>query len=194
VTATTFYFDLASPYSYLGAERVDGLFEDAGLERPTWCPILFGALLKGLERKPWGLTDERERHVAIIEARAATYGLPPLVWPEPSPANSLAVMRAATVADSLDQVRPFVLAAYRAAFAEGRDLGDPEVIAAVADAVGLRAEIEAGIAAPETKARLRAATEEAADAGLEGIPTVAVGPDLFWGDDRLEEAVAAAAR
>ncbi len=103
-------------------------------------------------------------------------------------------MRAATVADSLGQVRPFVLAAYRAAFAEGRDLGDPEVIAAVADAVGLRAEIEAGIAAPETKARLRAVTEEAAGAGLEGIPTVAVGPDLFWGDDRLEEAVAAAAR
>jgi 2-hydroxychromene-2-carboxylate isomerase len=140
------------------------------------------------------LTDERERHFGIIEGRAATYGLPPLAWPEPSPANSLAAMRAATVADSLGQVRSFTKAAYRAAFAEGRDLGDPEVIAAVADAVGLRAEIEAGIAAPETKARLRAATDEAAAAGLEGVPTVALGPDLFWGDDRLEDAVAAATR
>ncbi|HWH19380.1 MAG TPA: DsbA family protein [Solirubrobacterales bacterium] len=192
--SATFYFDLASPYSYLGAERVDGLFEDAGLERPTWRPILFGGLLKGLDRTPWGLTDERERHFAIIEGRAATYGLPPLAWPKPSPANSLAAMRAATVADTLGQVRPFALAAYRVAFAEGRDLGDPEVIAAVAEAVGIRAEIEAGIAAPETKARLRAATEEAADAGLQGVPTVAIGPDLFWGDDRLEEAVATAAR
>jgi 2-hydroxychromene-2-carboxylate isomerase len=191
VTAT-FYFDLASPYSYLGAERVDGLFAAAGLAPPTWRPILFGGLLKDLDRTPWGLTDERERHFAIIEERAAAYGLPPLAWPDPSPANSLAAMRAATVAAAHGRTRDFALAAFREAFVNGRDLGTAETIADAAGACGLRAEIEAGITAPETKAAVRAATEEAARVGLEGVPTVALGPDLFWGDDRLEEAVAAA--
>jgi 2-hydroxychromene-2-carboxylate isomerase len=190
--ATLFYFDLASPYSYLGAERVDGLFDAAGLEPPTWRPILFGGLLKQLDRTPWGLTDARTEHFAIIERRAAAYGLPPLAWPDPSPTNTLAAMRAATAANGLGQAREFSQAAFRAAFVDGRDLGDLEVIASVAEGIGLGPEIEAGIATSETKAGLRAATEEAAAAGLYGVPTVAVGADLFWGDDHLEDAVAAA--
>jgi 2-hydroxychromene-2-carboxylate isomerase len=152
----TFYFDLASPYSYLAAERVDGLFADAGLEPPRWQPILFGALVKELGRTPWGLTDGKEEHFAEIERRAAAYGLPPLAWPDPLPPNSLHAMRAATVA------------------------------------AGVGPQVTERIAAPETKAKLRAATEEAWAAGLQGVLTVAVAEQLFWGDDRLAEAVAAA--
>jgi 2-hydroxychromene-2-carboxylate isomerase len=188
-----FYFDLASPYSYLAAERVDGLFEEAGRERPEWRPILFGALVKELGRTPWGLTDDRDEHIAEIERRAAIYGLPPLAWPEPLPANSLHAMRAATVAAMTGPgcARDFALAAYREAFACGRDLGDPEVILAAAGAAGIAPRITDGIASPETKAKLRQFTEEAWDAGVQGVPTVAVGAALFWGDDRLAEAAAA---
>jgi 2-hydroxychromene-2-carboxylate isomerase len=191
-----FYFDLASPYAYLAAERVDGLFEEAGLEPPEWRPILFGALIKELDRTPWGLTDDRDRHFAEIERRAAEYGLPPLVWPDPLPANSLHAMRAATVAAAAGPAcaRDFALAAFREAYAEGRDLADAETIAAAAGAAGIGPEVMERIADPETKDRLRRTTEEAWNAGLQGVPTVAVGTELFWGDDRLAEAVAIAAR
>ncbi|OJU85383.1 MAG: hypothetical protein BGO11_06985 [Solirubrobacterales bacterium 70-9] len=191
-----FYFDLASPYSYLAAERVTGLFEEAGLPQPEWRPILFGALIKELDRTPWGLTDQRDRHFAEIERRAAGYGLPPLVWPDPLPANSLHAMRAATVAAAAGPAcaREFALAAFRGAYTEGRDLADPETIAAAAGVAGIGPEVIDGIADPETKDRLRQAAEEAWNAGLQGVPTVVVGTELFWGDDRLAEAVAAAAR
>jgi 2-hydroxychromene-2-carboxylate isomerase len=192
--SATFYFDLASPYSYLAAERIGPLFEEAGLEQPQWRPILFGALLQQLERTPWGLTDARDRNIAEIERRAAEYDLPPLVWPDPMPANSLNAMRAATVAAAAGPatVRNFTLAAFREAFTRGRDLGDPEPILAAAGVAGIGPRVTEEISAPETKARLREATEEAWEAGLQGVPTVAVGERLFWGDDRLPEAVAAA--
>jgi 2-hydroxychromene-2-carboxylate isomerase len=192
--AATFSFDLASPYSYLAAERIDGLFADAGLEPPRWQPILFGALVKELGRTPWGLGPDRDQHFAEIERRAADYGLPPLAWPDPLPADSLHAMRAATVAAEAgpDCARDFALAAYREAFVEGRDLGDPEVIVAAAGVAGIGPRVTDGVAAPETKDKLRRNTEEAWNAGLQGVPTVAVGNELFWGDDRLAEAVAAA--
>jgi 2-hydroxychromene-2-carboxylate isomerase len=188
----TFYFDLASPYSYLAAERIGPLFEEAGLEQPEWRPILFGALLQQLERTPWGLTDDRDRHFAEIERRAAEYGLPPLVWPDPMPAHSLNAMRAATVAAEAGRAAEFALAAFREAFTRGRDLGDPEAVVAAAATAGIGPLVVEDIGSPETKARLREATEEAWNAGLQGVPTVAVGEQLFWGDDRLAEAVAAA--
>lgn len=192
--SSIFYFDLASPYSYLAAERVDRLFEGAGREQPEWRPILFGALLKELDRTPWGLTSDRDEHCTEIERRAAAYGLPPLVWPDPLPANSLNAMRAATVAAEAGPgcARDFALAAFREAFGCGRDLGDPEVIAAAAGVAGIGPRIIDGIAAADTKDRLRRATEEAWAAGVQGVPTVAVDGRLFWGDDRLEDAVAAA--
>jgi len=62
-----FYFDLASPYAYLAAERISGLFTEAELEQPEWRPILAGALMKEFGRTPWGLTDERGANLAEIE-------------------------------------------------------------------------------------------------------------------------------
>jgi 2-hydroxychromene-2-carboxylate isomerase len=190
----TFYFDLASPYSYLAAERVDGLFTDAGLEPPRWQPILFGAVVKELGRTPWGLGPDRDQHLAEIERRAVDYGLPPLAWPDPLPANSLHAMRAATVAAEAGPgcTRDFALAAFREAFARGRDLGDPEVIVAAAGVAGIAPQVIDGVAAPAIKDKLRRNTEEVWNAGLQGVPTVAVAEQLFWGDDRLADAVAAA--
>jgi 2-hydroxychromene-2-carboxylate isomerase len=150
--------------------------------------------VKELGRTPWGLTDARDRHLAEIERRAAAYGLPPLAWPDPLPANSLNAMRAATVATVAGPgcVRDFALAAYREAFARGRDLGDPEVILGAAGIAGIGPQVAEGVSDPAIKDRLRQFTEEAWDAGLQGVPTVAVGEELFWGDDRLADAVAAA--
>jgi 2-hydroxychromene-2-carboxylate isomerase len=189
-----FYFDLASPYAYLAAERVSGLFTEAELEQPEWRPILVGALMKEFGRTPWGLTDARAENLAEIERRASAYGLPPLVWPEPMPANSLTAMRAATFAKQTGRTVSFALAAFRQAFAAGRDLGDPDsvVIAGAACELHPRALLKA-VTTTGVKEELRRATAEAAAAGVRGVPAVVAGGEAFWGDDRLEEAVDAAA-
>jgi 2-hydroxychromene-2-carboxylate isomerase len=189
-----FYFDLASPYAYLAAERISGLFTEAELEQPEWRPILVGALMKESGRTPWGLGPDREREMAEVERRAAAYGLPALVWPEPMPANSLTAMRAATFAKQTGRTVSFALAAFRQAFAAGRDLGDPDNVAIAGAACELhpRALLKA-VATNGVKEELRRTTEEAAAAGVRGVPTVVASGEPFWGDDRLEEAVEAAA-
>ncbi len=193
MSRAAFYFDLASPYAYLAAERVSGLFTAAELEQPEWRPILVGALMKEFGRTPWGFTDEREENLAEVERRAAAYGLPAIVWPDPMPANSLTAMRAATFAKQTGRTVSFALAAFRQAFAAGRDLGDPDsvVIAGAACELHPRALLKA-VTTAGVKDELRRATAEAATAGVRGVPTVVAGGEVFWGDDRLEEAVAAA--
>jgi 2-hydroxychromene-2-carboxylate isomerase len=189
-----FYFDLGSPYAYLAAERISGLFTEAELEQPEWRPILLGGLFKELGRSSWGVGPERAAGMAEVERRAAAYGLPPIAWPEPWPGNTLTAMRAATFAKQTGRTVSFALAAFRQAFAGGRDLGDSENVAIAGAACELhpRALLKA-VATAGVKEALREATEEAAALGVRGVPTVLAGGQAFWGDDRLEEAVAAAA-
>lgn len=190
---TAFYFDLASPYSYLSAERISRLFADAELPQPEWRPILLGALFQRFERGSWMLTGEREAGIHEVERRADAYGLQPIRWPEPCPANSLYAMRVATYAKSIGRTVSFALAAFRQAFAGGRDLTDPDNVAIAAAACELHPNAVArGATTDATKAALRAETDRAGDLGVFGAPTVLVGDQVFWGDDRLEEAVAAA--
>jgi 2-hydroxychromene-2-carboxylate isomerase len=89
--------------------------------------------------------------------------------------------------------REFAAAAFRKAFAEGCDLGEVEHALAAAVEAGLDAP-EAALADPSVKDELRRVTDAAAARGVFGVPTVAVGDELFWGDDRLEDAAAALAR
>jgi 2-hydroxychromene-2-carboxylate isomerase len=189
----TFYFDLGSPYAYLSAERISGLFTEAELEQPEWQPVLLGGLFKHFDRGSWGQTEARAEGIAEIERRAAAYGLPPLVWPDPWPGEMLAAMRVATFAKQTGRAVSFALAAFRQQFAAGRDLTDPEnvMIAAAACELHPRA-LESAIRTQIVKDALREATDEAAAAGVFGVPSVRVGEEVFWGDDRLEEAVEAA--
>jgi 2-hydroxychromene-2-carboxylate isomerase len=191
--ASAFYFDLGSPYAYLTAERISGLFAEAGLEQPEWQPILLGGLFRQFGRDSWGNGPGRDDGIAEVERRAAGYGLPPLVWPEPWPGNMLFAMRAATFAKQTGRAVSFALAAFRQAFAAGRDLTDPENVMVAAAACELHP--NALTKAVETRAvkdALREATDGAAELGVRGVPALAVGEEVFWGDDRLEEAVQAA--
>ena len=190
-----FYFDLGSPYAYLAAERISGLFTEAELEQPEWRPILLGGLFKEFGRSSWGVGPERAAGMAEVERRAAAYGLPPIAWPEPWPGNSLTAMRAATFAKQTGRTVSFALAAFRQAFAAGRDLSDPENVAIAGAACELhpRALLKA-VSTTGVKEELRRATEEAGAIGVRGVPTVLAGGQVFWGDDRLEEALEAAAR
>lgn len=95
----TLYFDLGSPYAYLAAERLHSV-----LPAPVrWQPVLLGGLFKLTGRSSWALGDHRRRQagMAEIERRARRYGLPPMRWPDPWPADYLFAMRAATYAFGL---------------------------------------------------------------------------------------------
>ena len=189
----TFYFDLGSPYAYLAAERVSGLFSEAGLEQPEWQPVLLGGLFQRFGRGSWSLTPDRDEGIAEVERRASAYGLPPIVWPDPWPGNTLVAMRVATFAKQTGRTVSFSLAAFRQAFAAGRDLSEPDnvMIAAAACELHPRA-LEKAVQTEAVKGALRDATERAGDVGVTGVPALVVGGQVFWGDDRLEEAVEAA--
>jgi 2-hydroxychromene-2-carboxylate isomerase len=190
----TFYFDLGSPYAYLSAERVSGLFTDAGLEQPEWVPVLLGGLFARFDRGSWSQTPARAEGMAEVERRAAAYGLPPIQWPDPWPGNMLTAMRVATFAKQTGRTVSFSLAAFRQAFAAGRDLGDPDnvIIAGAACELHPRALLKA-VQTEIVKNALREATDAAGDHGVKGVPALVVGEQVFWGDDRLEEGVEAAA-
>jgi 2-hydroxychromene-2-carboxylate isomerase len=105
----------------------------------------------------------------------------------------LFAMRAATFAKQTGRTVSFALAAFRQAFAAGRDLSDPDnvLIAAAACELHPRAVVKAA-ESDTVKSALREATDLAADRGVFGVPSLLVGGEVFWGDDRLEEALAAA--
>ena len=122
-------------------------------------------------------------------------GLPKVVYPEGWPIKnySLNPIRAAIYAKESGRVVSFTLACFRQVFAAGRDMSDVDNVLLAAAACELHPNaVLKGIETKSVKDKLRAATEEALARGVEGIPTVAVGDELFWGDDRLEEAVQAA--
>jgi 2-hydroxychromene-2-carboxylate isomerase len=192
-TRPVFYFDLGSPYAYLTAERLVAparhmpLFETDVI----WQPISLGAIFKLNGRSSWALgqPEQRAAGMAEVERRARAYGLPPLRWPAPWPSNYLFAMRAATFASRCGIGREFALAAYRDAFQRGLDLGAPENVLQAARSAGLdRHDVERAVSSAEIKLALRHASDLAHRCGVSGVPTLVVAGELFWGDDRLQDA------
>jgi 2-hydroxychromene-2-carboxylate isomerase len=191
-----FYYDFSSPYSYLAAERISGLFAEAGAEQPDWRPISFGHVVQTLDKRPWSFGEDRSADFEEISRRAAERGLPEVRYPDGWPIESYSLLpaRAATYAKQAGRVVSFSLAAFRQHFAAGRDLSEPDnvLIAAAACELHPKAVLK-GVESRAVKDRLRETTEEALALGVSGIPTLVVDGELFWGDDRLPEAVEAAA-
>jgi 2-hydroxychromene-2-carboxylate isomerase len=184
-TQPVFYYDLGSPYAYLAAERLHDVLPVA----PVWQPILLGGIWKETGGRSWATTEKRTQGMAEIERRAAEYGLMPLRWPEGWPNNTLAAMRAATFAQQTGRAVAFSLAAFRQAFAAGKDLSNVDNVLVAAAACELHPNaVLKGISTQSIKDRLRDATRDAFERGVRGVPTLAVGDELFWGDDRLEDA------
>src|SRR3954470_1471133 len=181
------YFDVGSPYSFLAVERAERVLGAP----PELRPVLLGGLFKLGNRRSWGVGDPalREAGMLEVESRATAYDLPAIRWPRPWPGDYLTAMRIATWADAEGAGAAFAFAAGRRLFLAGRDLSLPDECAAAAEEAGLGG-IEAlrAAARPEVKAALRRTTEAAHARGVLGVPTVAIGGELFWGDDRLEEA------
>jgi 2-hydroxychromene-2-carboxylate isomerase len=183
-----FYYDLGSPYAYLAAERIQHVLPVV----PVWQPILLGGIWKETGGRSWATTEKRVQGMAEVERRAAEYGLMPIRWPDGWPNNTLTAMRAAIFAQQAGRAVAFSLAAFRQAFAGGKDLSETDNVLVAAAACELHpSAVLKGISMQSTKDRLREATREAYQRGVRGVPTLAVGDRLFWGDDRLDEAAAA---
>jgi 2-hydroxychromene-2-carboxylate isomerase len=184
------FLDVGSPYAWLAAERTE---RGALGAEVTWEPVLLGAIFAARGSGSWAQTDARAAGMAEVERRAALYGLGAVRWPYPWPGNTLLAMRAACAAADAGAGQAFLLAALRLGFRDGRDLSDRAAVADAASAAGLdREALVAAASTPEVKTDLRRRTDEALALGVRGVPTVVVGDQAPWGDDRLDEAAAAA--
>ncbi|MBW3654087.1 MAG: DsbA family protein [Actinobacteria bacterium] len=186
-----FYYDLFSPEAYLAAERVINLLPAAEWI-PVFAPQLGGAdLLDGFRCQA-----DREAFFDRIERLAARRGLQDVRWPQPFPCDSAYAMRVATYAGQIGRAVAFSLAAFRQAFAGGRDLGlvDNVLIAAAACEMHPRA-VKKGAELASVARALEEATALAARRGVRDVPAVWLpggdGGRVFHGDDALDGAVRA---
>jgi 2-hydroxychromene-2-carboxylate isomerase len=190
MAAPLFFFGAMSPYSWFAAERIGTLLADA-----QWIPVFAGALFRANDRGTWGLTDRREAGIADCDTRAASHRLGPIVWPDPWPTNDVVVARAMAFADRQGRLEEFTLAAMRLEFLEGGDLGELSAVQEAGERAGIEpGRLAAAVQEQEIKDAVRANHDRAMSLGVFGVPTVVVGGATFWGDDRLDEAVAAARR
>jgi 2-hydroxychromene-2-carboxylate isomerase len=189
-----FWYEFASTYSYLSAMRIEALAASAGVEI-AWKPLLLGPIFRaqGWDTSPFNLYPAKGRYmVRDIERLAAARGLP-FKLPSPFPQNSLHAARLALIGFAEGWGVAFTRAVYEAQFADGANIGDKRVLGGLLARLGLDAEaLLARSETPETKQRLRQQTEEAQELGIFGAPSFLTRGELFWGDDRLEEALAMA--
>ena len=187
-----FWYEFASTYSYLSALRIETLAAEAGVAI-DWRPFLLGPIFKaqGWSTSPFNLYPAKGRHmIRDIERIAAARGLA-FRLPEPFPQNGLLPARLATLGVEEGWVAPFTRAVYTAEFAEGRDIADVATLAEILERIGVAAAPAlAAAASDDTRARLRRTTAEAERLGLFGAPSfVCSDGELFWGDDRLRQAL-----
>ena len=186
-----FWYDLASTYSYLSASRIERLAGEAGVT-VVWRPFLLGPIFaaQGWTTSVFNIYPAKGAHMwRDMERLAARYGLP-FRRPTAMPRNSLLAVRVATLAKREGWCPAFTIAAFRANFEEDRDIASPAVVGDIVAAVGKNPDLVlAQASAPENKDRLRARVDEAQRRGVFGAPTFFVGDELFWGNDRLEQAL-----
>ena len=193
MTARTlrFWFEFASTYSWIAALRIEHAADRAGV-RVVWQPFLLGPIFaaKGWTTSPFNLDPSKGRYMwRDIARRAAAHGQP-VRRPARFPANGLRAARIATAARAEPWLPDFARRLMTAEFAEGADIADEAVLSAALAVSGADAARWLARAGDETtKAALRAATEEANARGIFGAPSFTVDDELFWGDDRLDDAI-----
>lgn len=192
-----FWYEFASTYSYPAAMRVEKVAKaaDAAIRyRPFLLGPIFGA--QGWKDSPFNIYPVKGRYMwrdleRICNAEGIPLKLPPVRFPQ----NGLKAARIALAGEAQGWIGSFTRAVYTANFAEQRDISDDATLAHILSKIGVNPEAAVEAAnTQEIKDRLKAQTEEAISLGIFGAPSFTVGSELFWGNDRLEQAVAWAAR
>jgi 2-hydroxychromene-2-carboxylate isomerase len=186
-----FWFEFASTYSYLAVSRVEQVALAAGAV-VSWRPFLLGPIFKaqGWNDSPFNVYPAKGRYMwRDMERLCARYGLP-LVRPSQFPRNGLLAARVTLAGGDAGWVPEFVRRTYRANFAGDRDIADAAVLTGLLRDVGADADAVPPGGSDRVKAKLRANTEEAQRLGIFGAPSFVTRGELFWGNDRLEDALA----
>jgi 2-hydroxychromene-2-carboxylate isomerase len=184
-----FYFDYACPWAYLGSCRVEPYFRDLGVEidfRPVSLRILYepsadGAPMPKLgERKKSNYAKDLRHWVEMTGAEMSAS------QPKERPDTSL-LLRASLVAKDAGRFREFHYPAYRARWAEAREVASPDVVRSLLEHAGLDADASlARASSAELEKRLESESRAAVAKGVFGVPTIFVGDEMFWGNDRFE--------
>jgi 2-hydroxychromene-2-carboxylate isomerase len=187
-----FWFEFASTYSYPAAMRIEAVAAEAGI-RVQWRPFLLGPIFasQGWGDSPFNLYPLKGRYMwRDLERLCEKYEIP-FRRPSKFPRSGLLAARVALVAAAEPWCPRFVRAVFRANFAEDREISRTETIAEILATLGQPPrEVLARAEAPENKQRLREQNQWAVVQDIFGAPTMIVGKELFWGNDRLEDAIA----
>jgi len=186
-----FWFDFGSPYSYLAAMRVEGLAAARGV-RVDWRPFLLGPVMAALGApvSPFAAGGPKADYLWHDVAR--TCARRGLGWTRPSqfPRDAVLAHRVALHAADQPWAGDFCRAVMVRNFVEDREIGSRDAVAVVLASIGQAPD---AVLDASTAPGLRARTDEARRLGVFGAPTFVVGGELFWGDDRLDDALVAAA-
>jgi 2-hydroxychromene-2-carboxylate isomerase len=187
-----FWFDFASTYSYLSAMRIENEAAKHGVA-VDWRPFLLGPIFarQGWTTSPFNIYPAKGRYMVrdierLAQARGLAFGMP-----QRFPANSLLAARLATIGRAEGWAAAFSRAVFEAQFARGEDIADEAVLGAALAAAKLdAAAVLARASDAAVKEALKAETAEAERIGVFGAPSfVTADGELFWGDDRLEQAL-----
>lgn len=184
-----FYFDFSSPYGYLAAEKINTLAAKHG-RSVTWRPILLGAVFKLNGQQPLTMIPMKSGYAVRDIARSARFMGLAIKMPSKFPINGVAPTRAFYWLNEKDptQAQQLALACFRAFFTEDKDISKAEVVAAVAQGLGLSAaEVLDALNSDAVKDITRKAVDAAIAAGVFGSPYIVVDGEPFWGADRLDQ-------
>ena len=187
------WFEFASTYSHVTVQRVEALAAREGVEL-AWRVFLLGPIFgaQGWNDSPFNIYPAKGAYMwRDLERRCAQFGIP-FRRPSQFPRNGLLAARAALVAEEEPWVGRFVRAVYHANFVDDQDITEPARVRALLAAAGC-ADPDALLlraSSAENKEHLRTRNHAAVAHGIFGAPSFVVGDELFWGDDRLEDALA----
>jgi 2-hydroxychromene-2-carboxylate isomerase len=185
-----FFFDCSSPWTWLAFHNLQPLARELGVE-VRWRPVLVGGIFNAVNPSVY---EFRERGVPAKQAYlkkdladwARLAGLKILFPPTVFPVNSVKAMRGCILLEPEGKLVPFAAAVFEAYWSDDRDISQDDVLADLCKRVGVEpARFFEGIARPEVKAQLKANTDEVIARGGFGSPTIFVGDDMYFGNDRL---------
>lgn len=190
--AFEFWFDFASTYSFLASQRINTLAAAAGAPI-RWRPFMLGVILRecGWKGAPVDNNPRKGAYMWRDLARQAQQRGHGFTQPSTFPRHPVLANRVALIAANEGWADQFVPRAFAANFIEDREISEPDVIADIISACDRdAADVLARAQSEENKAALKTNTDEASAKGIFGAPAFTIGEELFWGDDRLEAALA----